>query len=218
LQAFFDSLQRDQETYFAMTLVEKPQFGYHRSYPLQDQVIFGVLTRRTDGKFGRLCFEDSSHASHKTIFRVCDGFDRQTLQLDWDGPIESNEELGLNPYDCYRHRRIKGIHLDEQDLRPLIANCIAGHLKDDLGYELRNAYRTPINLSKERAGKLEHIRSALHQLFPVRTDEVVGKQIMTALTDLDAMITCRVEVLKKELAASEQAVANARAEIAKLSQ
>lgn len=86
-QQFCDAMQigAEPERYFALTLMDEPPKLHSGCalpfYPNPDQVVFGVLTNRGDGKFGRLCVAREWGANSFPKITRFDGFDREALRL-----------------------------------------------------------------------------------------------------------------------------------------
>lgn len=197
LEDFFSGLGRnlEQEIYFALKLMPKP---LDNCFSYLEATAFGVLTPRADGKLGRLCFADFSTDFLGLTFATCDGFDANTLQLDWDGYVVPNsiiKEEGatskLHIY-MYRHCRILAIYTKKAEVQKIIAESILERLRVSLGR------------SKTPAGNIQQLlalKESLGMLFPTRDVSFVGEELHKALSTVDSAL--EREALWEELLTTE---------------
>lgn len=160
-QQFCNSMQVGvgPECYFALTLMDEPpklQGGVMPFWSSPDHVVFGVLTNRDDGKFGRLCVAREWSANSCPKITRFDGFDRDALRLPW-----VMTEEGLEGFDrgAGASRKITNIFFEKARVEELFV--------DWLGFFVRDG--TDVTPSYEEAQHLEELRVFLQMFFPSKS-------------------------------------------------
>lgn len=198
---FCASMQREKEIYFAFRLMEEPP----KTAPAlcsyffpQDDVVFGVLTNRDDGKIGRLCIPVSSSSQSLVLY---DGFSREDLQLE----IDPTNDLDLLMEEHRQtHYRISKIHTERLDVRDLLAVF----LHRWIGFDEE---ATP---GDSEADRLLAVRKVFEQFFPRSSRAVVcGSQIAEHLCRLDFTLQGYLDTLRKKLPKEEAKVVALRRRI-----
>lgn len=195
--AFAASMQSEKEIYFAFSLMEEPpKRPTDFFFGSKDDVVFGVLTTRNDGKIGKLCFPalSTGHDGDEKLV-LFDGFTREDLQLE----IDPTDDMRAFMRDYYKtHRRISKIHTERSEVEGLLLK----HLEWWIGSDEDRA-----SLGVAEADRLLGYRKLFEQVFPRDSrDFRCSKETVEWLCKLDTTLQEYLGILRKQLPVQEAAV------------
>lgn len=195
--SFAVSMQREKESYFALSLMEAPpKTRSEFFFSPKDEVVFGVLTTRDDGRIGKLCFPVlSSKPGESDKIELLDGFGREDLGLE----LDPTDDWHLIMRESYKtHRRISKIHI----IRSEVERLLEDRLERWIGWDEDVA-----SFGHAEANRLLALRTMFEQVFPRQLrDTSCSKEIVVRLCRLDRLLQLYLDGMRKELPVKEAMV------------
>lgn len=206
---FAASMQRDEEIYFALRLMEQPKervlhLGFAGNRSTFDPITFGILTRRTNGKFGRLCFRDNSEREkrkEKGRFVLMDGLDKGALGVAPETEEDVRAFLSPNFDGLKSVCRISALFLKKEEVEEQLGNWLVRWIR---GEE---------NLSKERASELQELRVLMRQFLPPGALSAVSASIRESLQELDQKLLAYAGRLQERITSHKSSIKELQTEI-----